>query len=234
MHWGRRRGDNDSACRVGCAGNSLGAAGKMIAVASLVLELLSGGVERESLPELKSALEVMQRRDDEAMPRQDPFQKRWHSHTGFNTNDPIVDVADVIPAVNLQLYKMGAFCCNVVASFVRGNPTFEHLSGKLQIDQRTKLEHCISHFKRAGDLVTVWNFSAAERGDCAAYDALCEYFLDKQRVGLVEAPSYYVYIVPPVEDHLKRLGLPLSNFVVGLQVATSRRKTSPRREAGCR
>jgi len=118
----------------------------------------------------------------------------------------------------VKLYKMGEFCCNIVANFVKGKESPESLTNKLQIDQRTKIDHCRAHMERAGALSTVWHFSAADRRDCAAYDALCDYFVEKQRVGLVQTPSYYIYIVPPTEKYLKELSLPASNFVVGLQI----------------
>ncbi|CAK8997428.1 Hypothetical protein SCF082_LOCUS5211 [Durusdinium trenchii] len=113
---------------------------------------------------------------------------------------------------------MGEFCCNIVANFVKGKESPESLTTKLQIDQRTKIDHCRAHMERAGQLATVWHFSAADRKDCAAYDALCDYFVEKQRVGLVQTPNYYIYIVPPTEKYLKELNLPASNFVVGLQI----------------
>eukprot|EP00930_Biecheleria_cincta_P001296 TRINITY_DN102434_c0_g1_i1.p1 TRINITY_DN102434_c0_g1~~TRINITY_DN102434_c0_g1_i1.p1 ORF type:complete len:664 (+),score=156.39 TRINITY_DN102434_c0_g1_i1:37-1992(+) len=118
----------------------------------------------------------------------------------------------------VKLYKMGEFCCNIVANFVKGKESPESLTSKLQIDQRTKIDHCRAHMERAGPLATIWHFSAADRRDCAAYDALCDYFVEKQRVGLVQTPSYYIYIVPPTEKYLKELSLPASNFVVGLQI----------------
>eukprot|EP00933_Yihiella_yeosuensis_P080009 TRINITY_DN93412_c0_g1_i1.p1 TRINITY_DN93412_c0_g1~~TRINITY_DN93412_c0_g1_i1.p1 ORF type:complete len:657 (+),score=182.34 TRINITY_DN93412_c0_g1_i1:81-2051(+) len=118
----------------------------------------------------------------------------------------------------IKLYKMGEMCCNIVPNFVKGKENTDSLLGKLQIDQRTKIDHCKAHLERAGQLATVWHFSAADRRDCAAYDALCDYFVEKQRVGLVQTPSYYVYIVPPTEKYLKELNLPASNFVVGLQI----------------
>lgn len=122
------------------------------------------------------------------------------------------------PKVRVKLYKMGEFCCNIVANYVKGNESPQPLDQKLQIDQRTKIDHCKSHLEKADTLATIWHFSAADRRDCAAYDALCDYFVDKQRVGLVQAPSYYVYIVPPTEQYLSVLNLPPSNFVVGLQI----------------
>jgi len=118
----------------------------------------------------------------------------------------------------VKLYKMGEFCCNIVANYVKGKESAEPFTVKLQIDQRTKIDHCKSHLDRAGKLATVWHFSAADRRDCAAYDALCDYFVEKQRVGLVQTPNYYVYLVPPTEVYFKALGLPASNFVVGLQI----------------
>jgi len=126
--------------------------------------------------------------------------------------------APEVPKVKVKLYKMGEFCCNIVSNFVSGNQAPEQLSKKLQIDQRTKIDHCRSHMERAGELVTVWHFSAADRKDCGAYDALCDYFVEKMRVGLVQTPTHYVYIVPPTDTYLKELNLPHSNFVVGIQI----------------
>lgn len=118
----------------------------------------------------------------------------------------------------IKLYKMGEFCCNIVPNFVKGKDKPDTLLQKLQIDQRTKIDHCKAHMERAGPLASIWHFSAADRKDCAAYDALCDYFVEKQRVGLVQTPTHYIYIVPPTEKYLKELGLPSSNFVVGLQI----------------
>lgn len=123
-----------------------------------------------------------------------------------------------VPKTKVKLYKMGEFCCNIVSNFVKGNPSPEQMQKKLQIDQRTKIDHCRSHMERAGDLATIWHFSAADRKDCAAYDALCDYFVEKLRVGLVQTPTHYVYIIPPTDMYLKELNLPPTNFVVGLQI----------------
>lgn len=123
-----------------------------------------------------------------------------------------------VAKAKVKLYKMGEFCCNIVANFVKGKENPEELVAKLHIDQRTKIDHCRQHMERAESFVTMWHFSAADRKECAAYDALCDYFVEKERVGLVQTPSYYLYIVPPTELYLKELKLPNSNFVVGLQI----------------
>jgi len=128
------------------------------------------------------------------------------------------DPAARAPKARVKLFKMGEFCCNIVANYVKGKENPEAVVTKLHIDQRTKVDHCRAHLERAGALATVWHFSAADRRDCSAYDALCDYFVEKQRVGLVHTPSYYIYIVPPTEQYLKELSLPTSNFVVGLQI----------------
>jgi len=122
------------------------------------------------------------------------------------------------PSTKVKLFKMGEFCCTVVASYVRGHNAELQLKTDLQIDNRTKLEHCRSHMERQSELTTAFHFSAAGRSDCAAYDALCDYFVEKQRVGLVETPAYYVYIVPPNDKFLKELKMPSSNFIMGLQI----------------
>merc|ERR1712110_227264 len=108
----------------------------------------------------------------------------------------------------VKLFKMGEFCCNIVANYVSGKQSTEALVNKLHIDQRTKVDHCRSHMDRAGALATIWHFSAAYRKDCAAYDALCDYFVEKERVGLVQTPACYIYVVPPTEKYLSELGLP--------------------------
>lgn len=123
-----------------------------------------------------------------------------------------------VAKAKVRLYKMGEFCCNIVANFVKGKENPEPLVAKLHIDQRTKIDHCRQHMERADSFVSIWHFSAADRKECAAYDALCDYFVEKQRVGLVQTPSYYVYVVPPTEMYLKELKLPSSNFVVGVQI----------------
>mmetsp|Transcript_95160 Transcript_95160/g.268897 ORF Transcript_95160/g.268897 Transcript_95160/m.268897 type:complete len:674 (-) Transcript_95160:284-2305(-) len=123
-----------------------------------------------------------------------------------------------VPKSKVKLYKMGEFCCHIVANYVKGKDDPDALMAKLHIDQRTKIDHCKSHLDRAGDLATIWHFSAADRKDCAAYDALCDYFVEKQRVGLVQTPSCYVYIVPPTEKYLKELKIANSNYVVGIQI----------------
>jgi hypothetical protein len=79
--------------------------------------------------------------------------------------------------------------------------------------------------ERAGEMATIWHFSAADRKDCAAYDALCDYFVEKGRVGLVQTETHYLYVIPPTEQYLKELSLPASNFVVGLQIPIKRTQT---------
>jgi len=60
----------------------------------------------------------------------------------------------------LDLFKMGEFCCKVVAKFASGNSNMEKFENNvMQINQRTKMEHCRLHVERAGDRTTVWNFT---------------------------------------------------------------------------
>merc|ERR1719262_1865442 len=112
---------------------------------------------------------------------------------------------------------MGEFVCNIVAQFVSGTHTSQMVPA-LQIDQRTKIAHCKAHMQKMSNSVGIWRFSAAERKDCAAYDALCDYFVEKQRAGLVQTEAHYVYLVPPIAKYLKELSLPSSNFAVAIQI----------------
>merc|ERR1712194_242749 len=100
--------------------------------------------------------------------------------------------------LDLELFKMGEFCCKAVATFASGNFNMEKMANNcLQINQRVKMEHCRQHVVRAGVGTTIWNLSPAEKGKPRAYEALGNYFKEKQRIGLVEAQTYYLYIVPP-------------------------------------
>eukprot|EP00930_Biecheleria_cincta_P035015 TRINITY_DN24124_c0_g2_i1.p1 TRINITY_DN24124_c0_g2~~TRINITY_DN24124_c0_g2_i1.p1 ORF type:complete len:614 (-),score=139.85 TRINITY_DN24124_c0_g2_i1:32-1873(-) len=126
----------------------------------------------------------------------------------------------------LQLYKLGARCCGVVAHFVGGNATALPLSKRLDIDQRVRLEHCRKHLQAAGDTTTVWHLGAADPNEKAAWTALCSYFVSRKRVGLADLEGGAVYIVPPDESFLSELGLPaaagsLAGSLLGLQVPHS-------------
>ena len=84
---------------------------------------------------------------------------------------------------------MGDFCCKVKATHVHGSPAnaageilaFE--SKKLEIDQRTKLEHLITHHGRtAKTKFSIYNLTPRERGDIPNFNELVTYFSDRKRV----------------------------------------------------
>merc|ERR1712039_116765 len=136
-------------------------------------------------------------------------------------DDPVV--ADVgMPLHNnldLELFKMGEFCCKVVATFASGNSKMAKMANNcLQINQRVKMEHCRQHVMRAGVATTIWNLWPAEKGKPRAYEALGKYFQEKQRIGLVEAPTYYLYIVPPDALMQQYFELQNSKLITALQV----------------
>lgn len=127
--------------------------------------------------------------------------------------------------LKMQLWKMGEVCCTVTAEFVKGNEKPEKIKDRrLEINQRTKVEHCSAHLKKAGDLTTVWQLIAEDKSDQEAYDALCDYFVEKKRVGLVEAKAFFIYIVPPQASYQDQLSLPKSKFALALQVPTRKSK----------
>lgn len=128
---------------------------------------------------------------------------------------------DVVTPMRVKLFKLGQHCCDAVASYVAGNEQSEQLEPSLQIDQRATLDRCRDHMQWAGELTTVWSLGVATPRGRSAYKSLCEYFVAKQRVGLVETPSCSIYIVPPNEMYFKELGLPASRQIIGLQIPTS-------------
>jgi len=137
--------------------------------------------------------------------------------SGSSSSSDEEEVAVVAP-VSVKLCKLGELCCEAIARFVGGNPQPEQLAETLGIDQRVKLDHCKDHIQWAGERLTVWRFSAVGRKGRAALGALGDYFVAKQRIGLVETASYALYIVPPDEGYLEALGMPPSGYALGLQV----------------
>ncbi|CAE7878900.1 unnamed protein product [Symbiodinium microadriaticum] len=132
----------------------------------------------------------------------------------------------------LQLYKLGAKCCDVLAHFVGGNENSLPESHRLDIDQRVRLEHCRRHLQWADDLTTVWHFSLSEAREKDAWAALRNYFVSRKRVGLAELPRSVVYIVPPDQEFLSELGLPaaaesLAGSLLGLQVPLYQSEGNP-------
>lgn len=132
----------------------------------------------------------------------------------------------------LQLYKLGAKCCDVFAHFVGGNENSLPENHRLDIDQRVRLEHCRRHLQWADDLTTVWHFSLSEAREKDAWAALRNYFVSRKRVGLSELPRSVVYIVPPDKEFLSELGLPaaaesLAGSLVGLQVPLYQSEGNP-------
>mmetsp|Transcript_62485 Transcript_62485/g.116117 ORF Transcript_62485/g.116117 Transcript_62485/m.116117 type:complete len:472 (-) Transcript_62485:3-1418(-) len=126
--------------------------------------------------------------------------------------------ADAEGRPRIKLFKLGDFCCDVTATFMGGNKYPEQLPATLQIDQRAKLERCLEHVEWAGDLASVWQLTV--RKGQSAYDALGEYFVAKQRVGLAEMPRCAIYFVPPEDEFLTALGLAASQQMMCIQVPT--------------
>jgi len=128
----------------------------------------------------------------------------------------------IIPAEGrrCRLFKLGEFCCNVSAGLVSGCKEHQELLERFDIDQRIKVDRCRLHLEQAGDQVTVWEFTVAGNKNRAPYKALCDYFVGKDRVGLVDTPSYYMYVVPPGDKF--QLGPLKSKSLVGIQVPKDR------------
>mmetsp|Transcript_3714 Transcript_3714/g.8713 ORF Transcript_3714/g.8713 Transcript_3714/m.8713 type:complete len:365 (-) Transcript_3714:41-1135(-) len=118
----------------------------------------------------------------------------------------------------VDVFKMGDFICRCICTLVRGSRGYPQLSRRFEIDQRTKIENCLTHLRKSTGEVTVWYIAAKTRDDCDGYDSLCDYFVRKDRVGLVQTDTYYMYLVPPVSKFMNPLKLGETTYAIGLQI----------------
>jgi hypothetical protein len=117
-----------------------------------------------------------------------------------------------------QLFKLGEFCCDVAVTFVKGNQQAGRLGGQLHINQRASLDRCRGYAMGAGNKLAVWRFGLVNEHGRSAYESLCDYFVEKQRVGLVATDKYDIYIIPPATAWMQALGMSDCGEIVGLQV----------------
>jgi len=129
----------------------------------------------------------------------------------------------------VSLYKMGEFCCDAQAEFVEGNEALRHNftdSIRLDIDQRTKTENLHSHKSRNVGRFALWKLLPNTEKDEGRYDELFRYFVQRDRVGLVQTKASHVYIVPPDKDFLAKLNLPNLGHAYAVQIPV-RKKAAP-------
>ncbi|KYF44555.1 SPOC domain protein [Toxoplasma gondii ARI] len=104
--------------------------------------------------------------------------------------------------------------------------------GVLDVNQRANLDRLQTHLRRGrqggsaphssgeGSLrYSIWQLGADTRQDSRQYDELCDYFINKERVGLLESPSQAIYMVPPNPKYIKPLDLPDANFMYAYVIA---------------
>ncbi|CAD7962839.1 unnamed protein product [Amoebophrya sp. A25] len=104
-------------------------------------------------------------------------------------------------STTLSLYKMSEFCCKVKATLVQGSSTkvnFE--TKKMEIDQRTKLEHLVTHQGKHTAKYSIFSVRAKDRADIPAFNDLVTYFSERNRVGLVQGTKSHFYLVPAKND----------------------------------
>ena len=145
-------------------------------------------------------------------------------------------------SIRLELSKMGERMCGVLARkfCVQKSPADSgkdfYLPREVDICNRTKVDYCRSHLEKLGatfpltlggsadselGTVVVWQFAAASEKDCSGYDALCDYFVSKERVGFFTSKdgSVVTYFIPPVKEFLDPLGLaPDTRYLTAIQM----------------
>jgi len=122
--------------------------------------------------------------------------------------------------LHCTLFKLEDRCCDVVASLVSGSEELR-MPSEVRIDQRTRREHCKTHMGRSR-FASIWHLRAETRRDCTGFDELCDYLVDKDRVGIARTANGYVYIVPPVREFLDTFGLRDTKNLVAIQVEGTR------------
>lgn len=155
-------------------------------------------------------------------------------------------------SIRLALSKMGEQMCHVLArKFVVQKFTGDdsqhdfYLPKEVDICNRTKVDYCKSHIERLGCVaplvlggnspselgtVVVWQFAAASERDCKGYDALCDYFVTKERIGFFSAKdaSVVTYFIPPVPAFLGPLGLPAdTRYLTAIQMPAAGQVVAP-------
>lgn len=145
-------------------------------------------------------------------------------------------------SIRLELSKMGEKMCGVLARkfFVQKSTNDDgkefFLPREVDICNRTKVEYCKAHLEKLGvampmtlggnvenelGTVVAWQFAAGSERDCSGYDALCDYFVSKERVGFFSSKdgSVVTYFVPPVKEFLEPLGLATdTRYLTALQM----------------
>jgi len=94
---------------------------------------------------------------------------------------------------------------------------------RLDVNQRANLERLMSHLKKNWRY-SLWQLGAESPSDSHAYDAFCDYFINKQRVGLLNTQSHAVYLVPPNPDYVKPLDLPDADYLYAFVIENVRNK----------
>ncbi|PFH36013.1 hypothetical protein BESB_056640 [Besnoitia besnoiti] len=129
-----------------------------------------------------------------------------------------------------RVLKQGQRLCNMSAKFVGGDPNIRP-PGVLDVNQRANLDRLQTHLRRGRQGVSsphggegalrysIWQLGADTRQDSRQYDELCDYFINKERVGLLESPSQAIYMVPPNPKYIKPLNLPDANFMYAYVIA---------------
>jgi RNA recognition motif-containing protein len=143
--------------------------------------------------------------------------------------------------IRLEISKMGDRMCAVIAKRMGTNNSSSSsyfLPKEIDITSRTRIDYCQTHLEKLGCTgvvqqmavgihtppdcpVVMWQFAAASERDCSGYDALCDYFVNKERIGFYPSSdgSVVTYFIPPVPSFLEPLGLSTeTRYLIAIQM----------------
>ncbi|KAF8820067.1 hypothetical protein IE077_000576, partial [Cardiosporidium cionae] len=115
-----------------------------------------------------------------------------------------------------KVSKQGQLMCNMSAKYIKGCSDMKP-SESLNLGQRTHIDRLCSQLRKT-QRFSLWQLGADTREDSRHYDELCDYFINKDRVGLLEFDCYDVYLVPPNSKYIQPLNLPDANFMYAFVV----------------
>eukprot|EP00923_Selenidium_pygospionis_P042746 GHVN01073808.1.p1 GENE.GHVN01073808.1~~GHVN01073808.1.p1 ORF type:complete len:2014 (+),score=329.99 GHVN01073808.1:302-6343(+) len=161
------------------------------------------------------------------------------------TEDAVTKVKPELGAAptHIKVLKSGEEVCRMSLKFIRGEESW-YPPEKLHVWSRADAARLLKQLEQSN-----WrNFSLWQLGvgstHAIKYDKFCEYFIKKQRVGLLEwdsdksgagngpIGSFYIYLVPPLDSYMEMFKIKEGSFLYAFILKRSPTPTTTTNAAG--